>query len=74
MTNIDEAVAFLKERGIESFGLMGILTIPIKSAEHLDQVASDISKLLKECGYEKSWRIDPYFYERHESLAGAMFD
>ena len=42
MTNIDEAVEFLKERGIESFGLMGILTIPIESAEHLDQVVSDI--------------------------------
>lgn len=74
MNEFEKAIAHLKTKGIEAFELMNILTIPVESAENLDQVAKDIKRYLQECGYEKSWRLDPYFYERHRSIEGEMFD
>lgn len=71
---IERAIKYLKERGIESFELMGILTIPIDSPDKLDSFVSTVSKLLKECGYNKSWRVDPYYYERHSSVEADIFD
>ena len=52
---------------------MGILVIPVSSCEHLDQTAKDIKRLLDDIGYDKSWRLDPYYYERHESVIGEMY-
>ena len=69
----EKAILYLKEHGIESFELMGVLVIPVSNPEELDIQASKISKLLKECGYDKSWSLDPYYYERHKSLEGEMF-
>lgn len=71
---IEKAIGFLKEKGIESFERMGILIIPVESPENLDQVAKDIKRLLNECGYDKSWSVDPYYYERHKSIIGEMYD
>lgn len=65
MSDISQAIEYLKKNGIESFELMGVLSIPVDSPEKLDYVVSRISKLLKECGYDKSWRVDPYYYERN---------
>lgn len=70
---IEMAIKKLKEKGIESFELMGILVIPVSSCEHLDQIAKDIKRLLDDIGYDKSWRLDPYYYERHESVIGEMY-
>lgn len=70
---IEMAIKKLKEKGIESFELMGILVIPVSSCEHLDQTAKDIKRLLDDIGYDKSWRLDPYYYERHESVIGEMY-
>ena len=71
---IEKAIQYLKEHNIKSFELMGILVIPVDSPEHLDQTAKDIKRLLKECGYEKSWSLDPYYYERHKGIDGDMYD
>lgn len=71
---IEKAIAFLKEQGIESFERMGILIIPVDSPEHLDQIAKDIKRLLEKIGYDKSWSVDPYYYERHKSIIGEMYD
>lgn len=70
---IEKAIEFLKSKGIESFERMGILVIPVESAEQLDQVAKDIKRLLNECGYNKSWSIDPYYYEKKKTLEGEMY-
>ena len=48
--------------------------IPIDSVEKLEQTVSAIKKLLVACGYNKSWCVDPHYYERHASLTGAMFE
>ncbi len=73
MTDFDTTIAFLKTKGIESFELMNILVIPVTSCEHLDQVAKDIKRLLNEVGYEKSWRLDPYFYEKRQTIEAEMY-
>lgn len=74
MTDIQAAIDHLKTKGIESFELMNILVIPVDSCEQLDQTAKDIKRYLQECDYQKSWRLDPYYYERHNSVTAEMFD
>ena len=71
---MERAIAYLKEQGIESFELMGILTVPVESPEELDSTVSKLSKLLKECGYNKSWRVDPYYYERRKDITAVMYE
>lgn len=70
---MERAILYLKEHGIEAFEMMGILVIPVKSAEHLDDIAKQIRRLLDDVGYSKSWRLDPYYYERHQSVEGEMY-
>lgn len=72
---MEKAIAYLKEKGIEAFdGGDGILVIPVSSAEEIYDMANNVRRYFKECGYEKSWRIDPYYYQKRMSLSGAMFD
>lgn len=71
---IEKAISYLSEHGIESFERMGILVIPVQSSEHLDQIAKDIKRLLESIGYNKSWSLDPYYYERRDSVVGKMYD
>lgn len=70
---IEKAIAFLRVHDIKAFELMGILVIPVSSPEGLDQKAKDIKRLLNQIGYNKSWMLDPYYYERHESVTGEMY-
>lgn len=71
---IEKAIAALKEQGIEAFELMSILTIPVESPEDIEPMVTKCTTLFKEIGYNKSWRIDPYYYEKHQSLSAEMFD
>ena len=71
---IEKAIEYLKENGIESFERMGVLIIPTDSPEDLDVKASKIKKLLLACGYEKSWSIDPYYFEKRQTITSAMYD
>lgn len=66
---IDKAIIFLKEHGIEAFENAGILVVPVSTPEEIYEKVSVIKNLLKEVGYEKSWQIDPYYYQRkrHEN-------
>lgn len=70
---IEDAIIFLKEKGIESFELSGILFIPVASAENLDSIAKQIKRYLDECGYDKSWALDPYYYEKRKDTTSAMY-
>ena len=71
---MERAIIFLKQHGYESFELSGVLMIPIDSVDRLEQTVSTIKKLLVQCGYDKSWCVDPHYYERRASLNGAMFE
>ena len=72
---IEKANEHLKQNGIESFERMGILVIPVRSEDvkNLDSIAKNMKRLLDNIGYNKSWSLDPYYYERHKSLEGEMF-
>lgn len=73
-SDIDRALLYLKDNGIEGFSQDSILVIPCSSPEEIYNMAGKVRRLFKEIGYEKSWRIDPYYFERRSSLAGQMFD
>ena len=62
---MEKAVKYLKENGIEAFEGSGILIIPCTSPEEIYDFVSKVKNLLKDIGYEKSWQIDPYYYERN---------
>ena len=74
MDEFQKAIEYLKMKGVEAFVLMNILTIPVESVNQIEPMAGRIRKLLKDCGYQKSWRIDPYYYERHNSVTADMYD
>lgn len=69
---MSEAVKYLKENGIDAFEGAGILVIPCSSAEEIYDLVSKVKNLLKDIGYEKSWQIDPYYYERKRHDSGAV--
>lgn len=72
--SMNKAIEYLKTKGIEAFdGGDGILVIPCSSPEEIYDMASNVRRYFKECGYEKSWRIDPYYYEKRSSLTDAMY-
>lgn len=74
MTDIGKAIEALKEHNIESFDGHGILVIPASSPEDIYPMAEKARRIFKEIGFEKSWRIDPYYLDKRASLTGAMFD
>lgn len=70
---IEKAIEVLKEHGMEPFELAGVLTIPCDGLEALEPTVNKVRHILKDCGYNKSWRVDPYHNERQKSLAAQMF-
>ena len=74
MISIDEAVNILKMRGIEAFELSGVLTVPCSSPNDIYDTAEKLRRIFKEIGFDKSWRIDPYYLEHKKSLAASMYD
>ena len=71
--NIDEAIGYLEDNGIDAFEQAGIIVIPVGSVNELHDMVSTAKALFKECGYEKSWRIDPYYFENRDKNFGAMY-
>lgn len=63
---MENAIQYLKENGVEAFEQKGILVIPTDSPEVLDAFVRKVRKLLQDCGYEKSWSISTYYYEREQ--------
>lgn len=74
MIDIDEAVDILKMRGIEAFELSGVLTVPCSCPDDIYDTAEKLRKIFKEIGFQKSWRIDPYYLEHRKTLAADMYD
>ena len=58
--SIQDAIKFLEENNVHSFKLMNVLTIPVNSLEEMESCVSTVSRLLKQCKYSGSWRVDPY--------------
>ena len=73
MNNVDKAILYLKENGIDAFEVDRILTIPVSKPEEIYDMASTVRRLFKEIGFDKSWRIDPYYIEHHSGLHEDMF-
>lgn len=74
MTDIDLAIKHLKSKGIEAFDGSGILVIPCDGPDQIVDMVSIIKHHLEDIGYDKSWQINPYYYERKSSLNAEMYD
>ncbi len=72
MTDISAAIARLKEDGIESFEGSGILIIPCTEPEQIYDMATKARRIFKEIDYQKSWQIDPYYYQKHRLEDGSL--
>lgn len=69
--SVDKAIEALKALyKISAFEDSGILVIPCSSHEEIFDIANKVRSLFKEIGYEKSWRIDPYFYDPNKRMKG----
>ena len=71
---IDKAILYLKERGIDAVEESGILVVPCSSPEDIYPLANNLRRYFKEIGYNKSWSIDPYFYQKRGSIDYEMFN
>lgn len=60
-----KAIAYLNSKGIASFEHAGVLVIPVSAPTDIDTTVRNVKRYLKEVGYDKSWMVSPYFYERH---------
>lgn len=72
MTDISAAIARLKEDGIESFEGSGILIIPCTSPDDIFDLAMKARRIFKEINYEKSWQVDPYYYQKKRYSDGSV--
>lgn len=73
MTDISAAIDALKGIGIEAFELSRILVIPVDKPEDIYPTVERARRLFKEIGYEKSWQVDPYYYDKRQTLNGDMY-
>lgn len=73
MTDIDQAINYLEEKGIKSHNTAGILEIPVDSPEDIVDMVSKAKKYLQDIGYDKSWQINPYYYDEKASLTHDMY-
>jgi hypothetical protein len=77
MTDMDKAVAELKKEGLDAIEVGGILVIPFDyvhecTEDEFYKLISKIKYIFKEIGFDKSWQIDPYYYERKRHADGTV--
>lgn len=73
MISIESAIEALnKLYNIKAFESSGILVIPCSSPEEIFDLACKIRRIFKEIGYEKSWQIDPYYYQKKRYDDGSI--
>lgn len=72
MTDISAAIARLKKDNIESFAGPGILIIPCNDPEAIYGLVTKARRIFKEIGYDKSWQVDPYYWDKHRKEDGSI--
>lgn len=76
MSNINKAIEHLKENDIDAVEVGGILVIPYDyihdDPDKFCDVITQIKGLLRDVDYDKSWQIDPYYYERKRNEDGSV--
>lgn len=77
MTDISAAMKYLKENEIDAVEVGGILVIPYDyihdgDADEIYKVISKLKGLLKDIDFNKSWMIDPYYYDKKRYEDGSV--
>ncbi len=69
---MEQTIKQLKQQGIESFEKNGVLVIPCTLPEDIYPTCEKVRRIFKETGFNKSWQIDPYFYDKKRDENGAV--
>ena len=78
MTDISKAIQYLKENGVEdAVEVGGVLVVPYDYVHDADpdkiyRIISKLKGLLKDIDFNKSWMIDPYYYEKKRYEDGSV--
>ena len=70
MTDVSRAVEYLKSKNIEAFDGSGILVVPCQGPSEVVERVSTVKRYLKEIEYDKSWQINPYYYDEFKRMKG----
>lgn len=77
MADIQKAIEYLKENDIDAVEVGNILVIPYDYVHDADpdeiyRIISKLKGLLKDIDFQKSWMIDPYYYEKKRYEDGSV--
>lgn len=67
------AVEALKDEGITAYEKMGVVIIPVDGPDAIERMVCVAKNIFKRIGYEGSWQVDPYYYEKHGPEASIDF-
>lgn len=76
MSDINKVIDHLKENDIDAVEVGSALVIPYDyihdDADKFCGMVSKIKGLLRDVDYDKSWQIDPYYYDRKRNEDGSV--
>ena len=72
MTDILAAVDELKKHNVEAFEGRGMLVIPCNSPAEVLDVVTKAKSILKGIDYQKTWIVDPYYFEKNRRPDGSL--
>ena len=73
MTDVKLAIQALKDAGIEAVEGPMMLIIPCDGPVKIYETVRNAEKVFKKIDFQKSWEVDPYYYEKRKTLTGSMF-
>lgn len=72
MTDISAAIEYLQTKGIEAFEGSNILIIPCTEPEQIYDLVNKVRMIFKEIDFQKSWQIDPYYFQKKRYSDGSV--
>ncbi len=73
---MQRVIEHLKENGYDAVEVGGVLVIPYDyihdDPDKFCDTISRLKSLLKDVDYDKSWQIDPYYYDRKRNEDGSV--
>ena len=73
---MQRVIEHLKENGYDAVEVGGVLVIPYDyihdDADKFCDAITQIKGLLRDVDYDKSWQIDPYYYDRKRNEDGSV--
>ena len=74
MSDIQVAIDYLRDKGIEAFEGSGILIIPCTDPDEIFDLACKARRYFKDIDFNKSWQVDPYYWEKKRPIHDAVIE